>query len=68
MLDAGGIFAGCPLLFVARDREALSPLATPSVQNAPSAFGLHPRAEPVCPKTALTMWLIGPLHNNAPER
>lgn len=41
-------------------------LAAPSVEYAPTAPGLHTRAEPVCPKTALSMWLIGPLHGNAP--
>ena len=67
-LVARGIFARRPLLLVARHREALAPLATPRVEHAPSALGLHPRAEPVCPKTALTMWLIGPLHNNDPKQ
>ena len=52
-----------PLLFVAGDGEVLTPLATARVDHGPTASGFHPRAEPVCPKTALTMWLIGPLHN-----
>ena len=57
-----------PLLLVAGDSEALPPLAAASVEDAPTALGLHTRAEPVCPKTALTMWLIGPLHSIAPEK
>ena len=66
--DARGILAPPRLLLVTGHGKARAPLATTSVDDGPSASGLHTRAEPVCPKTALTMWLIGPLHCNAPEK
>jgi hypothetical protein len=56
------------LLLVARHGEPLSSFATAGIQHTPTRFGLHTRAEPVRPKTALTMGLIGPLHSNAPEK